>query len=148
MIDRCVLPPPTFAFPRPVRPPRVGRLVFFFYRHWPEWFMPRQICSYCPAVIAAGGLFSRGKVSHGVCKPCATEALEQARLERRQRAREQANHRTIMALMRCCFFAAALLSVGCGKSSSDQERPLVYRPQLHASVTVTPEQRPSVEVHP
>lgn len=77
----------TVALPfRSIRPPaRPGHLVRFLYKLRPQWFAPRKICAWCKILIARGGIFSRGKVSHGVCPCCSHDALTLARLTRERR---------------------------------------------------------------
>lgn len=74
MMDRT----PTVALPfrKLELPRRPGRVVLFLYRVRPSWFAARKLCSWCPTLIAHGGFFSRGKVSHGVCTACAMAAMK------------------------------------------------------------------------
>lgn len=137
MIDRCALPSPHAGMPKPAVALNASRVTLFFYRRFPHWFTPRRICAWCGHIIAPGGFFWRGKVSHGICGPCSDEAMEQARIARR------------LGSVAAVFFFAAVFSVSCSRSDElAADRTFVYRPQLHASVAVPPPQRPSLEVQP
>lgn len=90
MMDRVMNCPPLAGMQRPARPRTGNVLVKFFYWLNPAWFAPRKVCAWCKTVIAAGGFFSQGKTSHGVCPRCSEEALEQSRIARRLALEERA----------------------------------------------------------
>lgn len=123
-MDRVMTRPPTSVAPLPALRP--GWLVMFFYRCRPQWFAPKRICAWCEKVIAAGGFFSRGKLSHGVCADCSSEAMEQVHAARRLRELG-------LALF---FFAAILALSSCDKPAAANAADRVYRPQRHEAVAV------------
>lgn len=150
MMDRCHPLPPTSVAPLRALPG--NPIVLFFYARWPQWFAPRKLCFWCPALIKRGGLFSRGKVSHGICQKCSAEALEQARMEFVQRRRDRtAAIEQQFRKLALLFFALALISSGCERSEALPASAPTYRPVLHRAVSVTWSSDPtvaSVEVIP
>ena len=137
MMDRVAVSPPTSV--APLRPLPVNGLVFFFYRRWPQWFAPKRVCSWCPAVMRRGGTFSGGKVSHGICQKCSQAAMKSVR--------ENLPHLR-SATLAFLFF----LTLGFS-SCEQQEAPAApSKPVMHAAVAVAtpPEttQLESVEVIP
>lgn len=140
MINRCLMRPPVAGMPRPAVPLNARSVTLFFYRRFPHWFMPKRICAWCGFVIGRGGIFSRGKTSHGVCGHCSEEAMEQARMARGIRLAAAA-----------FFLAAALLTADCSRSTGTIDDQVVYRSHRHRAVSVTwsnDDKQPSVEVFP
>lgn len=125
MIDRCLGSPPTSV--APLRPLPANRLALFFYRRCPQWFRPKRICSWCPdkRVIHRGGIFSRGNVSHGICKHCSAESLDQARLVKQRRL-----------VLGAAFLFFAIGWTGCEQRMESPARP--YRAVRHAAMEVQP----------
>jgi hypothetical protein len=117
--------------------------VLFFYRRWPQWFAPKRVCSWCPAVIKRGGIFSRGKVSHGICGDCSRLAMKCVRENLPHHHLEW--HGLQLAVL---FFISIGLSAGCERVEPPSAP---YRPLMHAAVDVAtpPETRmANVEVIP
>jgi hypothetical protein len=138
VMDRVMIHPPGAGMARSPAPVRANGLVLFFYRRYPQWFMPKRICAWCDHLIARGGIFSRGKISHGVCALCSAEALEQSWIAR-----------AIGSSAGAVFFLAAILLSSCTKRSEEQAAVArVYRPMVHQAVTLPPAERPSLEVRP
>lgn len=62
------------------------RRLTFFQRLFPILFAPRRVCAWCKVGLSYGGIFSNGKVTHGMCPECSASALRELRAGRSVRA--------------------------------------------------------------
>ncbi len=135
MMDRTVSLPI-----RQIRVPEAahGPIVRWMRRRLPSLFRMKRVCAWCTMVMQCGGLFSRGKVTHGICSGCSETMMHSVR----------ANLPNVQPLLLAALFFVGTGLVACNRADAPAGP---YRAVMHEALDVpTPvESRvASVEVIP